>query len=268
MYALVIIAALAIGINAVPCPFNQVDCTCTSEAIDTHVDTANCAFKTGNTPSFPTLYNKRVSGFSINHVNAMSLPDNTFQNIPALSSLRVLANTTITTIEPKAFAGLKNLNTLTFERFTDANLNAMRKPLADLPALNQFNLNRPGVAFKVVDWADFSESTSRDIDVNVKKIDLVTATPTAKFAVDFEFKGPNAEIDNIDQSVGVNLKKYNKSRLLIQSAKLGACTNFNWMTTIRCPGQNSISGTTCLKDGARVSLSQHLKTVDPNTTCK
>jgi len=265
--AVVFLVCLAVGINAVPCPFNEVDCTCTSEAINSHVDSGSCNFKTGNTPSFPTLYKQRVSGFSIQHVNAMSLPDNVFQNLPVISSLRVV-NTTITTIGPKSFTGQKTMNTLTFDRFTDKNLNDMRKPLADLPALNQFRMEKS--PFKVVDWADFSESTSRDLDVYFKQIELVTATPTPKFVIDFEFKAYGATIENIDKTVGVLLNKEKKSRLLMNvgATKLGPCENFDWMTTIKCPGQNNINGVTCLKNGARASLSQHLISVDPKTTCK
>jgi len=265
MLRIAVLAILAAAISAVPCPFND-QCTCTSESITTHVDSGSCKFTTGNEPSFPTKFTGSVYGLSVQHVNDMSLPDNVFANIPALSSVRFVNTSAITTIGAKAFSGLSKLNTLTFDRFTDANLNDMRKPLADLPKLNQFYMTKS--AFKVVDWADFSESSSRDLDVYFKQIDLVTVTPTEKFAYDIEFKAYGASIENIDKSVGVLLNKEKRSRLLLDDTKLGPCENFNWMTTIRCPSQNDIDRVTCVKNGARVSLTTYLKTVDPNSTCR
>jgi len=263
MLRVAVLAVLAVAIYAVPCPFNEADCNCNSEAINLHVDSSTCNFKSG-TASIPTPYKNYVGSIAALQQNDLALPDNTFENVPQLQTLRF--NSTITTIGPKAFTGLKRLSTLTFQKFTDANLNDMRKPLADLPQLNQFRLEKN--AFKVVDWADFSESTSRDLDVYFTQIDLVTATPTAKFVYDFEFKVYSANIENIDKSVGVLLNKEKRSRLLMDNAKLGPCENFDWMTTIRCPAQNDIDGVTCVKNGAKVSLTTHLKSVDPKTTCR
>jgi len=142
----------------------------------------------------------------------------------------------------------------------------MRKPLKDLPDLNQFYLT--GSAFKVVDWAVFSESTSQDLDVHFDKIETVTYTTTPTFVYDFEFKAYDAEIENIETSVGDLLNKEERSSLLIQGSKLGPCENFNWMTKISCPNQNDITGATCQKGNQRMNLSKYLKSVDRNTRCK
>jgi len=265
MYRVVVLAILAIAVNSAPspCPFNQDECTC--NLFGTIVIGGKCDFKTGNSPNFKTRFNSTIIGFTITHENDMSLPDNSFENVPNLSDLNVV-NTTITSISEKAFAGLKRLNTLVFYRFDDKNLNELRLPLRDLPALNQFHLDKS--TFNTVDLADFSETTSRDLDVYFKTIDTVKYTNTQKFAIDLEFKAYSASINNIDKSVGDLVKKSPKFRLLLQRSTLGACENFDWMTTIRCPGRHNISGVTCQKNGQKVSLSQHLKSVDPKSTCQ